>query len=149
MIIALTLIASQSAFSANIKGMRAEALFEQISQMSTDVADLNAVDCAMGTCVATLKNVTCTKEFVDTDTRTGYLINCTMPSLEGKMLKITKEESSAIAGFRRSLIEITGKLVTGNDSNTVKVKSIECKGSGLARDVDSLEREENFTCTVK
>lgn len=150
LIVTALLVITQSAFALEIKGTRAEALFNQVAGLSEELGSMgHGIDCAMGTCYATLPKTTCVKAFVDEGDRQGYRTSCTFVSSEGESVTVKNDDNDNIGSLRRTLIDLTGKLVTENDSNSVKVKSVECKGSSLNRDVDSLEIEQTYTCSVK
>ncbi|MEA9355158.1 hypothetical protein SHI21_03050 [Bacteriovorax sp. PP10] len=149
LIVTALLIITQSAFALEIKGTRAEALYNQIAGLSEELGDIGGLDCAMGTCYASIPNTKCVKAFVEETDREGYRTSCTFVSPEGKSVTVKNDDNGHIGSLRRTLIDLTGKLVTENDSNSIKVKSVDCKGTSLGRDADGLEIEQTFTCSIK
>lgn len=130
----------------SVDGLRAEYLFEILNGLESVPGLEGTVDCAMGTCQAQIKRVTCAK----TLTEGSESLACTFRSTAagGAEVRVTSRDVPAVSALRRALVEIAGREVTRGSVKTVTAISVQCEGKRLSRELDELNVETTFTCVV-
>lgn len=138
----------------NIKGTMAEHLFDVMSAFEPVPGLEGTGDCAMGTCMTQMHNVSCTKSFANVPDKVGNVAEATLTckiesTVEGhEPVVVSYRDVAEVSPLRRELIELVGMTKRTMDFNTVAVQSIECTAHAINRELDSLEVESTFDCKI-
>ncbi len=139
-----------------VDGLRAEFLFNAMNKFERVEGLAGTAECSMGTCTTKMKFVQCTKSMEDGpseifvgDWNVPYL-TCSMLSTNpaGVFKNVSLHVNDGVGELRRALVEITGKEWIVENAKSVTVKSIDCTARGVGREMNSLETETTFDCTI-
>jgi uncharacterized membrane protein len=139
-----------------VEGIRAEFLFNAMNKFENVEGLAGTADCGMGTCSAAMKYVTCTKSLEDGPSeifvgeQNQPFLTCSILSTEpnGVFKNVSYRDNEGVSELRRALVEITAKENTYEKTKSVTVESIDCTAHAVGRQMDSLEVESTFECTI-
>lgn len=129
----------------NVEGIKAQFLFDTVSEFANVKGLEGAVDAATGKYFAMLNGVVCEKNFSATPRITCSALASMSPK---NKVTVDSRQLSAVIDLRSALIEVTGQLRTLKQSNVVQIQSIDCMVVGLNTQMDELEFEPSYSCTI-
>lgn len=139
-----------------VSGIRAEFLFNAMSKFESVPGLEGTSDCAMGTCTTSMKYVSCAKNMDEGPSQmfpgemNQPFMTCSPLSTDGRgtFKNVSYRDNEGVRELRHSLVEITGKEFVDLKSKSITVKSVDCTAHAMNRDMDSIEIETTYECTI-